>query len=552
MPSLAREETLKKERSPLEMRGDLKKFAAEGTGKVSKDDAFRFKWQGLFHGQPHEDAFMVRIKTEGGRLSARQFAAVANLARLRGDPVVSLTTRQGLQIRGVKPQNADAALQDLEAAELTSACSGADNIRNITACPIDGLNARSLLDTRDLVTTLRQTFLDRDDFKNLPRKFNVALSACGTYCVHPEIHDLGFVAVRASGTVGFCLYIGGVLGRSPFLAKDFGYFIPANRVIEVACAAVELFNETGCRSDRHHARMAHLINEWGLDRFRSELTARIKPGLDPFPMPVLEYGDSEHDHLGLTEQRTPGKMMLGVSVPSGNLTPDQAVTLAKLSDEYGSGDLRITHHQNLMVTDIPREAVEKFVRAVTAAGFSTGKSAFLSGVAACTGKTHCKFGMAETKDRSVAVADYLEKRFPGIEPLFVHISGCQNGCGHHQVADIGLLGSTVMIDGKRTEAFDVQVGGGTGPHAALARTIATKVPVDQLNGVLGFSVSSFLRRRRSGETFQEFCNRQSTGRLKLLLIPWTGDESGETLWNRIARWQLSKSAFYTQVRDEAE
>ncbi len=545
MATLTREETLKKDRNPLEMRSDLKKFAADGAGKVSKDDAFRFKWEGLFHGQPHEDAFMVRIKTEGGRISAKQFASVANLARMRGDPVVSLTTRQGLQIRGVKPQSAEAALEDIEAAGLTAACSGADNIRNITACPIDGLNARALLDTRDLVATLRQTYLDRDDFKNLPRKFNVALSACGTYCVHPEIHDLGFVAVRAWGTVGFCLYIGGVLGRSPFLARDFGYFIPADRVIEVACTAVELFNETGCRTDRHHARLAHLINEWGIDRFRSELTGRMKTALDPYPMPVLEYGDSEHDHLGLTEQRTPGRMMLGLSVPSGNLTPEQAETLAKLSVDFGSGDLRITHHQNLIISDVPKEAVEALVRTATAAGFSTGRSAFLSGVAACTGKTHCKFGMAETKDRSVEIATYLEKRFPNIDPLFIHISGCQNGCGHHQVADIGLLGSTVTIDGKRTEAFEIQVGGGTGPSASLAKALVSKVPVDNLNGVLGFVISSFLRRRRDGETFQTFCNRQSADRLRLLLLPWKGDEGGESFWNQVARWQLSHSALYS-------
>lgn len=547
MAVLTREEKLKAEKNPLFMRTELEAMERAGAGSVSKDDAFRFKWEGLFHSQPHEDSFMLRIKTEGGRLDAGQLLTITNLAREFGDPVVSLTTRQGLQIRGIRPPQAAAVIRVLENTGLTSACSGADNIRNLTACPVDGLTQRAVLDCRELVSHLKRVFLGRDDFKNLPRKFNVSVSGCGTYCVHPEIHDLGFVAVRRSWNEppGFALYAGGVLGRSPHLARDFGRFIPQESLVPLSLAIVELFIENGCRTDRHHARMAHLLNDWGLERFTDAVTERLGCKLDLMPMPLLQNGDSEHDHLGLTEQMEPGMFMIGVSVPGGNLSPEQAEALALLAESHGNGSLSVTHHQNLVFTHVPGDRTADLSLRLGSMGFRTGSSGFLSGVAACTGKTHCKFGLTETKERSVLVASFLEQRFPGLEPLYIHLSGCQNGCGHHQVADIGLLGSTVTVDGKRTEAYDIQVGGGTGPSASLARTLIQKIPVDQLNETLAFAIASFLRRRREKESFHTFCRRHTDSQLQLQMIPWDGDQSGRDAWhNRFARWHLLKSELY--------
>ncbi len=550
MAVLAREEKLKSEKNPLRMRAELEAMERAGIDTVSKDDAFRFKWEGLFHSQPHENSFMLRIKTEGGRLDADQLLAVSGLAREFGDPVVSLTTRQGLQIRGIRPPQAASVLRVLDKTGLTAACSGADNIRNITACPVDGLTKQAVLDCRELVSGLKQAVLARDDFKNLPRKFNISVSGCGTYCVHPEIHDLGFVAVRRSRSEppGFGLYAGGVLGRAPFLARDFGYFIPKDDLFPLTFAIIELFIENGCRTDRHHARMAHLLNDWGLDRFTGAVRERSGRKLDPMKMPLLENGDTGHDHLGLTEQKTPGLFMLGVSVPGGNLSPEQAETLALLAKSHGDGSLSVTHHQNLVFTHVKGSQVVDLSLQLKSLGFRTGSSEFLSGVAACTGKTHCKFGLTETKERSVHIASFLERRFPGLDPLYVHLSGCQNGCGHHQVADIGLLGSTVTVDGKRMEAYDIQVGGGTGPSAALGRTLLQKVPVSHLDEVLEFIVASFLRRRKNGETFQAFCARHSGSQLELLLVPWTGDVAGREPWyNRFARWHLMKSDLYRRT-----
>jgi len=551
--TLAREEKLKAEKSPLLIRESIEAMEKTGASAVSKDDAFRFKWEGLFHGQPHEDSFMLRIKTEGGRLDADQLLTVVKLAREFGDPVVSLTTRQGLQIRGIKPPQAAAVLRILERSGLTSACSGADNIRNITACPVDGLSRKTVVDCRELVSQLKRTFLVRDDFKNLPRKFNVSVSGCGTYCTHPEIHDLGFVAVRRrpDEEPGFALYLGGVLGRSPFLARDFGHFIPAGEVIPLACAIIELFIEHGCRSDRHHARIAHLLNEWGMEKFVAAVFQKYGKKLDPMPMPTLEHGDTEHDHLGLVEQNVQGRFMMGAAVPGGNLDLEGAEALALLAKSHGDGSLSVTHHQNLVFANLAGERVPDLGLRLKSLGFRTGSSGFLSGVAACTGKKHCKFGLVETKERSVQVASFLEQRFPGIDPLYIHLSGCQNGCGHHQVADIGLLGSTATVDGKRTEAYDVQVGGGTGRHSALARDLLAKVPVSRLNDVLEFIVGSYLRRRRAKETFQEFCRRHTDAELRLYLIPWRGDANGsEASLNRFARWHLGKSELYRQSHTE--
>lgn len=543
-----REEKFKRENDPMRSRDLLEKWQAGAPVAVSNDDNFRLKWQGLFWCKPRQESFMMRIKSEGGRIQASQLAAVANTVQsLCEIEHISLTTRQGIQIRGIPGEKAEAALGMIEASGLTSESSGADNIRNITACPVDGLSAEAVMDARDLVSELRSTLLARREYKNLPRKFNVSVSGCGTYCTHPEIHDLGFVATPANGTpAGFQLYVGGVLGKHPFLAWDFGYHIPKERVIEVACAAIEVFIEHGCRTNRQKARLAHLIDEWGIERFRAEVVGRLSQALLERPMRPLVRGDSEHDHLESIIECEGGRQTLGVTVPNGRLSVGQARGLSSIASELGSGELRITHHQNLILSGIAPEQLGAARQRVVALGLPCGPSAFLSGLAACTGNENCKFGLVETKQRIAEVGSFLEAKFPNVDPLMVHLSACPNGCGHHQVADIGLTGRQRTVDGEKVEVFDVQLGGGTGPRAALARTVLDSVPGEELNGKLTFIVSSWLRLRRPGESFQNYCARHSTRELELIMTPWAGDADGAL--ERFAKWHLSKSCLYRSGR----
>jgi len=513
------EEQFKRARHPLDIWPDVVAMGASGTAELPKEWAFRMRWFGLFWEGPRSDTFMLRIKVHGGRLRADQLAGLCDLAEAHCLPFLDITTRQGIQVRGIAIADVPAVFAALERLGLTSMQSGADNIRNLTACPLAGIAPDELADVTPLVRSLAARFIGKRDFADLPRKFNIAVSGCGTNCTHPELHDIAVQAVRdAAGAVGFSLRVGGQPSTSHFVSRDLEVFLTEAEVPDVCAAIAAVFRDHGDRTNRKRARMGHLIEAWGLDRFREAVEAALGRELPrrPAAFPVREM---ERDPIGVHPQRQAGLRFVGIPFPVGRVTLDQGRALARLAAGFGSGEVRTTNRQNLLLVNVPHDRLAGLLEALDRAGIPRGGSVLRAGVAACSGSTHCKLATVETKHRMVSIVEGLEAVGLGGAPLNIALSACPNSCANHATADIGLLGCRTKVDGETVDAFHLHFGGGTGPDTAFGRLTFRQVPGWQLDTYLAYATRVYARRRRKGESFRAFCDRHTPEALEMLFHP---------------------------------
>lgn len=514
------EEGIKKARHPFDIQDEIARLIREGTQNLPKEWAFRLRWHGLFWEGPRSDTFMVRIKVPGGQVSARQLRAVADLAERYGLQYLDATTRQGLQIRGIAMADIPRVMEGLSVVGLSPMQSGADNIRNLTACPVAGLNPDELSDVTPLVRELGKRFTGNREFADLPRKFNITLSGCGTGCTHPELADIAVLAVLHPhyGTVGYTLYVGGQPSTSHYLSRDLEVFLTEDEVPDVCEAIVAVFRDHGDRTSRKQARMAHLIDRWGLAVFRSEVEKMLGRTL-PWVPNGSHPKESAHDPLGTHPQKQEGLSFVGVSFPVGRITCTEARVLATLAERYGSTALRLTTRQNVLLTDVPEANIPAVCAGLTGAGMNPGGNPVRAGVTACSGNTYCKLASVETKDRAKDIVDHLEGEGLAHLPLTVALSACPNTCALHSVADIGLMGAKARINGLTQEVFHIFFGGGTGPTARFGERIFTKIPAGRLNEYLSHAARVYQEARREGESFSDFCRRHTREELTTRFTP---------------------------------
>ena len=431
------EERLKRELHPLDAYPRLLEYAAANK-PPEKEDLFRFKWNGLFFLTPQKEAYMARLRIPGGQLKSFQLREIAKIADELTTGYIQITTRANFQIRTIEPKDTPEVLRRIQSVGLHTRGAGADNIRNITCNPTAGIDPMELIDTMPLCHQLSQIILNDRSFFNLPRKFNVAFDGGGLIGAVEDTNDIGVKAVKVEGVdsiapgIYFRIKLGGATGHKAF-AQDLGVIVAPDQVLKVVTAIIRVFIANGNRTDRKKARLKHLLETWSLSKYLEETEKvlgfkllRAGPEIGTAPS-----ADLPHTHVGVYPQKQKGLNYVGAAIPVGQLSPKQVLRLAELSDLYGSGEVRLTVWQNVVIPNVPDGFVESLKKALVKLGLDWRQSNLRSGVIACTGNSYCKFAAANTKGHALELANYLDKRVQLDKPVNIHLTGCPNSCAQH-------------------------------------------------------------------------------------------------------------------------
>ena len=565
---LCKQELWKLEENPLDLWDKLLAHAQQNKFP-DEADTFRFRYHGLFYVAPVQNAFMLRCRIPAGELTSAQLRGLADIADRWGGGYADITTRSNIQIREVAPKNIIQVLTQLQELGLTARGSGVDNVRNITASPTAGLDPTELIDTRPLAKALHHYILNHRDLYGLPRKFNVAFDGGGRVSVVAHTNDTGFVAVRvgstgawpaladilvdqnatavqsqtsqaadaavsAAGTptatragpcapqdieagVYFRVQLAGITGHRQF-AQDAGIIVRPCECLAVAAAILRVFNENGCRTDRKKARLKYLIDQWGMPKFLEEVQTKLAFPLRKFPLEQCEppHPPLKHGHIGVYRQAQRGLNYIGAVIAVGRMQAKQMRRLADLAQNYGSGELRLTPWQNLLLPNISDAFLETVKRNLVRLGFAWQASAIAGGLVACTGNTGCKWASTNTKGQAVALARFLEERIHLDQPINIHFTGCPNSCAQHYIGDIGLLGVKTMLGGESVEAYNVVLGGGEGDARAVAKEVFKGIPFTALPPLLERVLTVYQAKRKTGETFAQFTRRHEVKQLQAM------------------------------------
>jgi ferredoxin-nitrite reductase len=312
--------------------------------------------------------------------------------------------------------------------------------------------------------------------------------------------------------------LGGATGHKAF-AKDLGIYAKPEEVVKATSAMLRVFIANGNRGDRKKARLKHLLETWTLEQYLAETekllgyTLLRAPKLEAAP---VKAAGPAHPHIGVYPQRQAGLNWVGVVIPVGQITPKQMLRIAELADAYGSGEVRMTVWQNLIIPNVPDAYVETLKKALVGMGFGWQQSNLKSGFIACTGNSYCKFAGANTKGHALELMEYLDKRVKLDVPVNVHLTGCPNSCAQHYMGDIGLLGAKVKVSGETVEGYHVCIGGGFGKQQTVGRQIFQGISFDDLKPLMEKMLKGYLRRRQEGETFLQFTTRHDLNTLQAI------------------------------------
>ncbi|MBH8562529.1 ferredoxin--nitrite reductase [Nostoc sp. CENA67] len=507
--SLNKFEKFKAEKDGLAVKEEIEKFASLGWEAMDETDRdHRLKWVGVFFRPVTPGKFMMRMRMPNGILTSNQMRALASVVQRYGDEgSADITTRQNIQLRGISIEDLPDIFNRFHAVGLTSIQSGMDNIRNITGDPVAGLDGDELYDTRDLIQQIQDMLTNKGEgnpeFTNLPRKFNIAITGGRDNSVHAEINDLAFVPAfkeagvqgcrgageevtnsSSSPTFGFNILVGGF-----FSAKRCEAAIPLNAwvapedVLSVCRAVLEVFRDHGSRANRLKSRLMWLIDEWGIEKFRQEVEKRLGKSLLP-AAPKDEIDWEKRDHIGVYKQKQPGLNYVGLHIPVGRLYAEDMFGIANLAEVYGSGEIRLTVEQNIIIPNVPDSRLATFLTEPLLERFSIDPGLLSRSLVSCTGAQFCNFALIETKNRALAMIKALEAELIFTRPVRIHWTGCPNSCGQPQVADIGLMGTKTRKDGKTVEGVDIYMGGKVGKDAHLGTCVTKGIPCEDLQPVL--------------------------------------------------------------------
>jgi sulfite reductase (ferredoxin) len=530
-----RAERLKRELNPWEAYDQIVRFAREGYEAIPPEWNTYFRWWGVYTQGDGAGAvggvggegratpyFMVRIRIPNGLLLSHQFRAIADLAERHARGVADITVRQNIQLHWVTIEALPEVFQTLWRAGLTTMGACGDDTRNVTGCPLAGVDADEIVDASPLVQAATRMLNGNPEFYNLPRKYKISVTGCRVWCSYPEINDVGLTALRhpASGEVGFSLRVGGGLSTDPHFGVRLDAFVRWNQALPVIRGVSEVFRDSEVlRQSREKARLKFLFLQhgWTPERFLGAVEERIGFALDP-AVPEDPPEDVYRDHVGIHPQRQPGYVSAGLAVLRGRITPREMRAVAEAADRHGSGELRTTGMQNLLVLNVRRERAAALAAELEAAGLRLDASPFWRGTVACTGSEFCKLALTETKGFARWLVKNLERRLPGFEQhVKIHVTGCPNSCGQHWIADIGIEGKKMKVDGVLVDAYYFCVGGSVGRHQAKARPIGYRVSASEVPAAIQRLLAAYLAERLPGGNFRQFAARHSDEELRAFL-----------------------------------
>ncbi|MBX6766973.1 MAG: nitrite/sulfite reductase [Actinomadura rubrobrunea] len=499
-------------------------YAKRGFDSIDPADLRgRFRWYGLYtQRRPGIDGgktavladeelddryFMLRVRIDGGQLTSEQLRTIADVSVRYARGTADITDRQNIQLHWVEIENVPTIWERLEAVGLRTTEACGDTPRVIIGCPLAGIAADEVIDATPQLRAVADRYIGSPEFSNLPRKFKTAISGCSSHCTVHEINDVAFVGVvNETGEVGYDLFVGGGLSTNPMFAKRLGAFVAPERVPEVWAGVTSIFRDYGYRRLRSRARLKFLMQDWGPEKFREVLEKEYlgyalpdgPPPADPLP---------HRDHVGIRPQKD-GNYYVGFAPKAGRVNGELLRVVADLAERYGSGRVRTTTEQKMVILDVPEANTEPLADELARHDLQVRPSTFRRQTMACTGIEYCKLAIVETKQRAMDLIDELEKRLPDFDqPLSINLNGCPNACARIQVADIGLKGQLVLDEnGDQVEGFQIHLGGQVG--ASFGRKVrGLKTTSAELTDYIERIVRRFDEQRRDGETFAEWVRR---------------------------------------------
>jgi sulfite reductase (ferredoxin) len=556
-----RVERLKRSKNPWESLEEIRRFAREGFSSIPPEwIGTYFRWWGVYaqgdgagvtggqggEGRPLQ-CFMVRIRIPNGLLRSDQLRVIADLTSCYAHGIADITVRQNIQLHWVTIGALPEVLETLASVGLNTTSACGDVTRNITGCPVAGVDADEIIDASPLALEASRMLAGNNDFYNLPRKFKISITGCRMWCPYPEINDVGLTAitrvVRGTREVGFSLRVAGGLSTEPYLGKRLNAFVQWHQVIPAVKGIAELFRDSEVlREHRERARLKYLFlrHGWTADSFLEELQRRIGFQFDP-AVEETPPADVYRDHVGVHPQKQTGYCYVGAAVLRGRITAEQMNAAADLADRFASGELRATNMQNLLIVNVPQANAAALAKELDVIGLRVGGSSFWRGTVACSGTEFCKLAITETKSFSRWLVEELEERLPGFDQhLKLHVTGCPNSCGQHWIADIGIDGKKMKVEGRLVDAYYFCLGGALGLHQTTARPVGYRCTAAEVPEAIERLLRQYLTARDANENLRQFFARHTDTELREFLAG--------TPVNAVARDVLAASATKTLMQ----
>lgn len=456
--------------------------------------------------------FMLRVRIDGGRLTTEQLRVIGEISQEFARGTADITDRQNVQYHWIRIEDVPEIWRRLEAVGLSTTEACGDTPRTILGSPVAGVAENEIIDGSSAIDEIHRRFIGNPAYSNLPRKFKTAISGSPQLDVAHEINDIAFVGVdHPEHGPGFDLWVGGGLSTNPRLGVRLGAWVPLDEVPDVYGGVIGIFRDYGYRRLRTRARLKFLVADWGPEKFRQVLEDEyLKYRLVDGPAPEQPAG-TWRDHLGVHRQKD-GRFYVGFAPRVGRVDGTTLTKIAELAEAHGSGRLRTTTEQKMIVLDVAEDRVESLVSGLEALDLRVHASPFRRGTMACTGIEFCKLAIVETKARGASLIEELERRIPEFdEPITINLNGCPNACARIQVADIGLKGQLMLDnDGNQVEGFQVHLGGALGLEAGFGRKVrGLKVTSAELPDYVERVLKRFQAEREDGERFATWTARAS-------------------------------------------
>ncbi|MFD8382050.1 nitrite/sulfite reductase [Streptomyces sp. NPDC059679] len=459
-----------------------------------------------------DEFFMLRVRIDGGRLTTEQLRVIGEISQEFARGTADITDRQNIQYHWIRIEDMPEIWRRLEAVGLSTTEACGDTPRVIVGSPVAGIAEDEIIDGTPAIEEIHSRFIGNKEFSNLPRKFKTAISGSPLLDVVHEINDVAFVGVRhPEHGPGFDLWVGGGLSTNPKIGIRLGAWVPLDEVPEVWAGVIGIFRDYGYRRLRNRARLKYLVADWGPEKFRQVLEDEyLKHKLVDGPAPEQPL-QRWRDHIGVHRQQD-GRYYVGFAPRVGRVDGATLTKIAELAEAHGSGRLRTTVEQKMIVLDVEQDRVDSLVAGLEALDLQVQPSTFRRGTMACTGIEFCKLAIVETKARGSSLIDELERRLPEFdEPITINLNGCPNACARIQVADIGLKGQLVMdAGGDQVEGYQVHLGGALGLEAGFGRKVrGLKVTSAELPDYIERVLRRFQEEREEGERFATWAARAS-------------------------------------------
>lgn len=509
-------------------------------GRLDEDSFRPLRLQNGLYVQRH--APMLRVAIPYGTLASHQLRKLADIARRHDRGYGHFTTRSNIQYNWVRLEEAPDILAELATVQMHAIQTSGNCIRNITTDQFAGVAADELFDPRPYCEIVRQWSTLAPEFLFLPRKFKIAISGGAEDRAAVRFHDIGASArVAADGRIGFEIFVGGGLGRTPMVGKTLKDFLPREELLNYFEAILRVYNRYGRRDNKYKARIKILVKDLGLEGFAKEvedewawsrggpatLTEQSFVHMEAF-FARTDYAPAAADDPGYRQalqgsrafarwvernvapHRADGYAIVTLSLkktgaPPGDATAEQMDGVADLAERFSAGEIRVSHEQNLVLPHVARKDLPALWEGARALGLATPNIGLLTDLVCCPGGDFCSLANA----RSIPVAAAIQQRFDNLDyqfdlgPLELNMSGCVNACGHHHIGHIGILG----VDKNNEEWYQVTIGGREGAAAALGKVIGPSFAAGQIPGVIERLLEVYLAARHEGEIFIDAVER---------------------------------------------